>query len=126
MNSNWSKKWKSIFIWASAYISYIAFALVGGYTIIKCDDEQLKKETKRAFIVTLIFAAISALLSIFYEFASMSDKFYSSNAYDFYNNASSFVAVAKIITFAVFIIIQIFKKDDSKTDEKIEAKTETK
>ena len=74
----------------------------------------------------MIFAAISALLSIFYEFASMSDKFYSSNAYDFYNNASSFVAVAKIITFAVFIIIQIFKKDDSKTDEKIEAKTETK
>ena len=39
MNSNWSKKWKKCLIWFSSYISFIAFAIVGGYVIIKNDDE---------------------------------------------------------------------------------------
>ncbi len=120
MNSKWSKKWKSIFIWASAYISYIAFALVGGYTIVKTDDEELKKETKKALIVVLIFAAISAFLSVFYAIMSMKDNYYSSGAYDFYNVMTSLKNIANIVTFAVFIILQFFKKDNTQSEEKIE------
>ena len=43
MNKVWTKKWKEVLIWFSGYINFIAFALVGGYTIVKSGDEDLKK-----------------------------------------------------------------------------------
>ncbi len=120
MNGVWSEKWKKALIWFSAYASFVAFALTGGYVIVKNDDEELKKTTKTAFFVTLIFAAISAFLSIFYNFASMSDRFYNSGAYDFYSITTSLVAVAKIVVYTVFIVYDFLKKDDNQNAAKIE------
>ncbi len=111
MNSKWTAKWKKCLVWFSAYISYMAFALVGGYTIVKGDDEELKKTTKLAFVVTMIFAALSAFMSIFYNFASMSDTYYNSGAYDFYNYTNKFIAIAEIIVYAVFIVLELVKKE---------------
>lgn len=113
MNKVWTKKWKEVLIWLSGYINFVAFALVGGYTIVKSEDEDLKKTTKTAFIVTLIFTAISAFLLIFHYFGSMASGYYGSGAYDFYNIASNIVGIAKIIVFAVFIIMALVKKDDA-------------
>ena len=110
--SNWSNKWKNIFMWACGYLSIVAFALLGGYAIVKNDDEKLKATAKKVLIITLIFAAISAFLSIFYNIGSMSDTFYGSGAYDFYSKFSSIVNVAKIVVYAVFIIWEFFKKDN--------------
>ncbi len=111
MNSNWSNKWKKCLIWFSAYMNFIAYALVGGYVIVKNDDEELKKTTKVALVVSLIFAAISAFLSIFYNFLSMGDNYYNSAAYDFYDIFSKIVSVGKIVVFAIFIIIELAKKE---------------
>ncbi len=119
MNSTWSKKWKKVLIWFSAYMSFIAFALVGGYTIVKNEDDELKKTSKVVLIVSLIFAALSGFSSLFYNFAGFSDNFYSSGAYEFYSNLTSLLNIAKIVVFAVFIIIELVKR------KRVETKTET-
>ncbi len=111
MKNLWTERWKKVFIWFSCYMGFTSFAIVGGYTILKSENEELKKTTKTAFITCLIFACISAFLSIFSSFAGMSDHYYSSAAYDFYSIASSLVSVAKIIVYAVFIILELIKKD---------------
>ncbi len=111
MKNIWTKKWKNVLIWFSGYFSFIAFAITGGYAIVKSEDEELKKTAKTAFVVTLIFACISAFLTIFSNFGSMSDNYYGSGAYDFYSIFSSLVAVGKIITYVVFIILELAKKD---------------
>ncbi len=113
MNGTWSEKWKKALIWFSAYSSIIAYALVGGYVIVKDEDEELKKTTKMAFFVTLIFAALSAFLSVFYNFASMGDGYTLSGAYDFYNIANKLVSIAKIAVYAVFIVLEFAKKDNT-------------
>ncbi len=111
MNGNWSAKWKKCLIWFCSYASIVAFALVGGYTIIKSDDEELKKTAKTSFIVLLIFAAIGAFFTIFSNFASMSDTYYQGAAYDFYSYSTKFLSIGEIVTYAVFIILELVKKD---------------
>ena len=44
----------------------------------------------------------------------MADGYYSSGAYDFYSIASNLVNIAKIVVYAVFIIIALVKKDETK------------
>ncbi len=117
MNSVWSNKWKNILIWFSAYSGFTAFALVGGYVILKEQNEELRKNTKVAFVVTLIFAAISAFLSVFYNFMTMSSSYYDSGLYDFYNIFSKIVSVGKIVVFAVFVIMELTKKENEKVVE---------
>lgn len=114
MKEVWTKKWKEVLIWFSAYISFIAFAIIGGYVIVKSNDDDLKKTAKSALIVSLIFSAISALLLVFHYFASMADGYYSSGAYDFYSITSNLVNIAKIVVYVVFIIIALLKNDSTK------------
>ena len=114
MKEVWSKKWKEVLIWFSAYISFIAFAIIGGYTIVKSNDNDLKKTAKTAFIVTLIFSAVSAFLLVFHYFASMADGYYGSGAYDFYSIASNLVNICQIVVYAVFIIMALVKTDGTK------------
>ncbi len=120
MDKTWSTKWKKCLIWLSGYLNFVAFALVGGYAIVKSDDEKLKKTTKLAFIITLIFTAVSAFLLIFYNFMIMQEGYYGSPAYNFYSIFTSIVTIAKVIVFAVFIILELVKKekeDKPTTDE---------
>ena len=114
MKEVWSRKWKEVLIWFSAYISFIAFSIIGGYTIIKGNDDDLKKTAKTALIVTLIYSAVSAFLLVFHYFASMAEGYYSSGAYDFYSITSNLVNIAKIVVYAVFIIIALVKTDETK------------
>jgi len=115
MKEVWTKNLKKALIWFSGYFSFIAFAIVGGYTIIKSDDEDLKKNAKWAFVVTLIFAAIQGFLAIFNYCGGMANNYYGTAAYDFYNYASAIIAIAKIIVFAVFVIVTLFVNNDKKT-----------
>ena len=114
MKEVWSKKWKEVLIWFSAYISFIAFAIIGGYTIVKSNDDDLKKTAKTALVVTLIFSAVSAFLLVFHYFASMADGYYGSGAYDFYSIASNLVNICQIVVYAVFIIMALVKTDSTK------------
>ena len=112
MNITWNNKWKSVLVWLSAYLNFIAFVLVGGYFFVKKEDEELQDATKRAFLVTLGFTAISAVFAIFNYIGGLTNNYYSSFAYDFYSICTAIVAIAKIIVFATFIILTILKKDE--------------
>ncbi len=113
MNNVWTKKWKSVFVWISAYLSYVAYALVGGYVIVKGEDEELQKTAKKALLVTLIFAAVSAFLSLFNYIGGFADRYYGSGAYEFYSVCLSLVGIAKIIVYTVFIVLEFIKKDEN-------------
>ena len=123
MNKIWTKKWKSALIWMSAYLNVIAFALVGGYVIVKDDDEELGKTVKNAFIVTIIFAALSAFLSIFNYIGGFADNYYSSNAYEFYSVCNSLVGIARIVVYAVFVILSLVKKEETADAEQTDKET---
>lgn len=127
MNGKINSTWKKLFVWISAYLSYIAFALVGGYVFVKEEDEEVKKQAKLALFVTVIFACISAFLAIYSNCFGMSGTSYSSGAYEFYRWCTFFVNIGKILTYAVFTILAIVPKKDKQekiTEKKEEPQTE--
>lgn len=104
MKEVWSKSWKKILIWACGYVSIIAFAIAGGYAIVKSEDEDLKKTAKTCFIVTLIFLAVSALQSIF---QSILGGAYSAGFSSFVTWFGFVVLIAKIAVYAFFIVMEL-------------------
>ena len=111
MNFTWNNKWKSVLVWLSAYLNFIAFVVVGGYFYIKKEDEELQTATKRAFLVTLGFTAINAFFSIFNNIGNLTDNYYASFAYEFSSICSVIISIAKIIVFATFIVLALIKQD---------------
>ena len=117
MNFNWNNKWKSVLIWLSAYLNFISFVLVGGYFYVKGKDEELQTATKRAFLITLGFTAVNALLSIFNYIGGLTNNYYASSAYEFYSVSVTIVNIIKILVFAAFIILTLVKKDTVASDD---------
>lgn len=115
-----SQNLKRCFMWVCGYLNIVAFALVGGYLYIKSDDEDMKKEVKIALIVTLIFTAITAVLSIYNYCGGFSSAYYGSVAYDIYSICLSVVQIAKIIVYAVFAIMALVKKGGEKKQSTID------
>ncbi len=128
MKEGWSRRWKALLIWASGYLSFIAYAIVGGYVIVKSDDEELKDTAKKAFIVTLIFTAISMFFSIYNSIGALSSSYYSSGAYVAYGVLQMIVNIAKIVVYVVFALLSFFnvKVVSDKSEEKAEDKSEEK
>ena len=128
MKEGWSRRWKALLIWASGYLSFIAYAIVGGYVIVKSDDEELKDTAKKAFIVTLIFTAISMFFSIYNSIGALSSSYYSSGAYVAYGVLQMIVNIAKIVVYVVFALLSFFnvKVVSDKSEEKAEDKKEEK
>ena len=113
-----NEKFKKIFILLSGYLSFIAFAIVGGYVFVKSDSEELKKTAKLTLIVTLIFTAISAVLLIYNHFGNFFGGYYGSTAYDVYSIITGIVAIAEIIVYAVLIVMVLVKKDNEASENK--------
>lgn len=128
MKEGWSRRWKALLIWASGYLSFIAYAIVGGYVIVKSDDKELKDTAKKAFIVTLIFTAISMFFSIYNSIGALSSSYYSSGAYVAYGVLQMIVNIAKIVVYVVFALLSFFnvKVVSDKSEEKAEDKSEEK
>ena len=97
-------------LWISSFLNVIVFALTGGYVWLKSDSEELKKETKKVFIVAVIFICIEAVLSVIYAIYSLSSN-YNSNFYKFYTTLSKLVVIGKIVTYLVFTLIALFSKE---------------
>lgn len=108
----WNQKLSKLFIYLSGYVSFIAFALVGGFTLVKSDDEDLKKTTKVVFLISLIYYALIAVMSILGYFGSMSSSYYGSGFYSFVNIMNKLIEIAKIVVYAVMMLFVVFKKDD--------------
>ncbi len=140
MKEGWTKRWKILLIWASGYLSFIAFAIVGGYAIVKSEDKELKDAAKKVFIVTLIFTAISMFFTLYSGIGGLSDNYYSSGAYTAYSVLQLITNIAKIVVYVVFAALSFFNvklvaanqgtgqddvKEESK-EEKVEENTSEK
>ncbi len=123
MKEGWSQRWKKLLVWVCGYSSIVAFVIVGGYFVVKTDDKELKNTVKSAFIVTLIFTALSMLFSLYNHIGGLVDGYYVSSAYQVYDVMSTLVNIAKIIVYVVMAAIAFFKdsapvttNDEKKTD----------
>ncbi len=116
-NEKWTAKWKKVLIWLSSYLSIIAYALVGGYFIVKNEDESCKKTAKKALVVTLIFTALGILLTLFSGIGGMTDNWYSSDAYKFCNIFEALIAIAKAVTYCAIILVVLFSKEEKVEDK---------
>lgn len=122
MKEGWTRRWKALFIWLCGYLSIVAFAITGGYAIVKSEDEELKKTAKAVLIVTLIFTAISMVLTLISSSVGILENG-SSDLNVFFSKTTLFVSIAKIIVFAVCGAVSFFKKDNknlSSTEQKTE------
>ena len=127
MKEGWTNRWKRLLIWVSGYLSIIAYVIVGGYFMVKSDDVDLKKTAKPAFIVSIIFTAISAFLTIYSACMSLAGTGYATGVYDAYTWMTNLTLIAKTITFVVCAIVSFFRdKIENKKDDKIEIIDEDK
>ena len=103
------KPWAKLLLWVSGYVSAICYALVGGFVFLNCEDEELRAENKKVFVVSLIFLGLSAFTSIWYSLNSLFGA--STEMYRAYSVFTSIVSICKIITFVVFAILALCSKD---------------
>lgn len=113
MKKVWDNRWKKVMIWLSGYLSFIAYAVIGGYVIVKSEDEDLRKTAKDALIVTLIFAAFSALYTILSSINSKAG--YNKGFSEFLSWYSFLQMIAEIVVYTVFIVLSLFFDTDGST-----------
>lgn len=116
MKKIWNNLWKGLLIWVSGYLSFMAFIFVAIYMLVKeQDNEELQKETKKAFIVTIIFAVISILLSFSSEVADLFGKYLAVT--DAYGVITSLVNIAKIVVYVTMTVLFIVSSRKNSNDE---------
>lgn len=125
MKNIWTNRWKKALIWLCGYVSLIAYAVVGGYVIAKSEDEDLRRTAKTAFIVTLIFTAIDAFVSILSSIYGLSG--YSRGFSDFLSWFRFVIQIAEIAVYAVFILLSLFggSKETAEPEKSGEEKTQS-
>ena len=111
----WTEKLTNVLLWVGGYVNFIAFALLGGYIIVKGNDNQ-KLTIKKVFIIVLLFLGATAIMELFYNFASMSEDYYGSFAQDFYSIMTKIINIAKIGVFATFVVLELIKKDKTSAE----------
>lgn len=121
------KNWLKLILWVSAYANAIIFALCGGYVWIKTEDEGVKKEIKKVFLISLIFIAVDALLALVHSFLNIAE----SNDYRVYSIVSSLITIAKIVTFVIFALLAFFDNgatevSEEETDDENDSDNEVK
>lgn len=114
----WSDKFTNILIWVSGYVSFIAFAVVGGYMLLKGNEKQ-KQTTKMVFIFSLIFLAVSTSLGCINTFGGMFNGYYSSWVSEFCSVVSRLNDIAEASVFATFIVIELLKKDKPEVEKPV-------
>lgn len=121
MKNIWTNRWKKALIWLCGYVSLIAYAIVGGYVIVKSEDEDLRRTAKTAFIVTLIFTAIDAFVSILSSIYGLSG--YNQGFSEFLSWFRFVILIAEIAVYAVFILISLFGGEKEQTEASKAEKT---
>lgn len=103
-------KWKGVFVWLSAAVNFVAFAIVGGYALVKEEDENVKKTAKTALFVTLVFMAIKAVLALFDYIGGMFNGYYLSVPWKICDVLSRLLSIAKLCVYSFFIVMTFFSK----------------
>ena len=119
MKGLWSQRWKKALIWLSGYLSFIAYALVGGYVIFKSEDKALQRTAKRVFVITLIFAAVDAFMLILSNISAVGANMGMALAW-----IRLFINLAQIGIYATGILLSLFSGGAEKAAEKPQEKEE--
>jgi len=101
-----SSRWMKVILWVSAYLNAIAFALVCGYVWCKPERENVKAESKRVFIVWLVFTAVNAVLTVIYKVMNLASV--STGAWRFYNVVNGIVSILNVVLFAAGALYAFF------------------
>lgn len=123
MKKIWTNRWKKALIWFSGYFSLIAFAIVGGYVIVKSEDDDLRYTAKNAFFVVLIFAAIDAFISVLSSINSLSG--YNATFANILSWVRFIVLIAETTVYVVFILLSLFGGDRTQQQEVRNSETPT-
>lgn len=117
--SKWTNNWQKLLMWVAGYVSFIGYILVGGYFIIKGDDD-LKAEAKKGLIVSLIFLVLDMLILLINNFTTLS----STSSVEGMIIFGAIVSIAKVATFIVMAALAFFSK--AKEEPKEEAVEDSK
>lgn len=120
MKSDWNNRWKKAFIWLSGYLSFIAFALVGGYVVVKCEDKELRKTAKTAFIVTLLFTAIDVFMSLLSRINALAGYNLVFTNVISWINFVLFLAEIAIYVFAIVVVLFVGNAPSAEKNEPAE------
>lgn len=107
---NISVRWTKVVLWLTSYLELLLYVLTGGYVALKSDNQELNKENKKVFIVTLIFVAIRLILQFLSLCFNFGDR--SINSYDFYQVITNIVNLSHLIVIIVFSFIAIFSREN--------------
>lgn len=107
MKEIWTKSWKKVLVWVCGYVGILAFAIAGGYVIVKSEDAELHRTAKQCFIVTLAFLAADALLVVLTYIGSLANAAAGSGYTVFLGWASFLLELAKIGVYATVIVMTL-------------------
>lgn len=99
----------------SAYLNVVLFAVCGGYIWFKLGDEKLKKETKKALLITLLFVVIGVVQTLVGQCLSLFNVAYTSTIYDVHQAIANIITIARILVYTIFTLIFFFKKETKTT-----------
>lgn len=105
MKEIWTKSWKKVLVWVCGYVGILAFAIAGGYVIVKSEDAELHRTAKQCFIVTLAFLAADALLAVLTYIDSLANA--AAGYTVFLDWASFLLELAKIGVYATVIVMTL-------------------
>lgn len=111
MNDVLGCKFKKVFLLLCGYISFVAFSVIFGFVAFKSTDFELKKTAKTCFFVTLVFVLCKSIVLLLSCIGQMFDGYSSSTFCKVLGIAGLIISVAKIITYAVLIVLELVKKD---------------
>ena len=108
MKSDWNNRWKKAFIWLSGYLSIIAFAVVGGYVVVKCEDKELHFTSIDVFMSVL--SRINALAGYNLVFTNVIS----------WINFVLFLAEIAIYVFAIVVVLFVGNAPSAEKNEPAE------
>ena len=103
MKELWTLRWKKALLWLCGYVNLIAFAVAGGYVIVKSTDKELQRTAKLVFVIVLLFTAVEALIAILSGIAALGARMGSALTW-----IGFFVTLFRIAVFAAGIVMELF------------------
>lgn len=120
-NQIWELKFKKILIWIVGLIHCLACLFVAGFVFIRSKDVHVKNETKKSFIISLIFIILNMLILIINNIGGCFTGYLVSNFYIIINiYICCILKVLAIITYITFIFIALFSKITIVNNDEIE------
>lgn len=100
---NLSTKWQKLIAYLTGFLGIIPFLLAGGYIHLKSEDEAAKKSVKTAFLLTVLFTVIEAIVAIVCAFTEAS--VYIDFDYTAHTGSLIFAAIVTLIKFVAFTTV---------------------